>query len=175
MRSSVSARGAIVVTEEQLSNQAVFRLAADPPPEVGEMQRRTTKSLLRAFPLGLRFSGKNMNPIPGYAVACSTVRRCVQRSSHSNLMAAHMTYACAMLQLAGGRAEPVRQHECAPPTPPTEFEFKMCARQETLPHPALQSVRTENSVRGGCVVDDRTRTWRSSSTLPYSTALPATF
>eukprot|EP00966_Prymnesium_polylepis_P278459 6433879-Prymnesium_polylepis.1 len=100
-----------------------------------------------------------MNPIPGYAVACSTVRRCVQRSSHSNLMAAHMTHACAMLQLAGGRTEPVPQHECAPHTPRTELELKMCARQETLPHPALQSVRTKTSVRSGCVVDGRIRTW----------------
>ena len=52
------------ITEEQRTSSAVARLAANPPPQVGPMQRRTAKWLLRPFPLGLRFSGKNMSPLP---------------------------------------------------------------------------------------------------------------
>ena len=49
---------------QQLSARAIVRLAADPPGAVGIMQQRTTRWLLRPFPLGLRFSGKNMSPLP---------------------------------------------------------------------------------------------------------------
>eukprot|EP00966_Prymnesium_polylepis_P122262 2826035-Prymnesium_polylepis.1 len=52
------------LTEAQLTAHAVARLAANPPPTIGAMQRRTADKLLRPFPLGLRFSGKNMHPIP---------------------------------------------------------------------------------------------------------------
>lgn len=65
-RSSVSRRkgSGPVLTEEQLLSAAIVRLAALPPPEVRAIQRRTTKWLLRPYPLGLRFSGKNMSPLP---------------------------------------------------------------------------------------------------------------
>jgi len=52
------------LTEEQQTMRALVRLAANPPLRVGKMQRRTAKALLRPYPLGLRFSGKNMSPIP---------------------------------------------------------------------------------------------------------------
>jgi len=52
------------LTEDQHSTLAIVRLAADPPPEVGLMQRKTRNWLLRPFPLGVRFSGKNMSPLP---------------------------------------------------------------------------------------------------------------
>ena len=52
------------LTEDQLSSYAIVRLAANPPAEVGFMQRRTAVRLVRPFPLGLRFSGKNMSPQP---------------------------------------------------------------------------------------------------------------
>jgi len=61
---TVNTRGSQGLTEEQLSSRAVVRLAADPPPGVGNLQRRTRTWLLRPFPLGLRFSGKNMSPLP---------------------------------------------------------------------------------------------------------------
>ena len=40
------------LTDEQLSSKAIVRLARDPPPAVGNIQRRTCKWLLRPFPLG---------------------------------------------------------------------------------------------------------------------------
>jgi len=52
------------LTEEKLSSSAIVRLAANPPPEAGWLQRRTLGWLLRPFPLGLRFSGNNMSPLP---------------------------------------------------------------------------------------------------------------
>mmetsp|Transcript_1998 Transcript_1998/g.5040 ORF Transcript_1998/g.5040 Transcript_1998/m.5040 type:complete len:1003 (+) Transcript_1998:348-3356(+) len=60
---SVSAAG---LTEEQKTSRAVHRLAVDPPFRVGVLQRCTSKRHLRPFPLGLRFSGKNMSPLPAW-------------------------------------------------------------------------------------------------------------
>jgi len=40
------------------------RIAYDPPSSVVAMQRRTACSLVRTYPLGLRFSGANPNPLP---------------------------------------------------------------------------------------------------------------
>ncbi|KAL1525655.1 hypothetical protein AB1Y20_020505 [Prymnesium parvum] len=54
------------LTAAQLSALASVRLARDPPPEVGTMQRRTASWLVRLYPLGLRFSGNNMNPLPAW-------------------------------------------------------------------------------------------------------------
>jgi len=66
--------GVIVgLTEEQLSSRAIARLATNPLPEVGLMQRRTTTWLVRPFPLGLRFSGKNMSPLPGWLAGTQSV------------------------------------------------------------------------------------------------------
>ena len=62
--SSVIVRGGVVLKEAQLAMLAIIRLAANPPPQVGTMQRRTASRLIRPFPLGLRFSGKNMSPLP---------------------------------------------------------------------------------------------------------------
>ena len=59
--------------EAQLASRAIVRLAADPAPEVGVMQHRTAKWLTRPFPLGLRFSGKNMSPLPGWLAGCHSV------------------------------------------------------------------------------------------------------
>jgi len=53
-----------VETEEEQSARAVALLAVNPPPQVGKLQKLTAKWLLRPYPLGLRFSGKNMNPLP---------------------------------------------------------------------------------------------------------------
>ena len=52
------------LSEEQQSANAIARLAANPPLQVGQMQRHTARWLLRPFPLGLRFSGRNMSPLP---------------------------------------------------------------------------------------------------------------
>jgi len=49
--------------ERQIAN-AVVRLAADPPPSVGQIQRCSAKHLIRPYPIGIRFSGKNMSPLP---------------------------------------------------------------------------------------------------------------
>jgi len=60
-------------TEEQQVSQAALRLAADPPLAVGRMQQRTTSHLLRPYPLGLRLSGKNMSPLPGWLAGAHCV------------------------------------------------------------------------------------------------------
>jgi len=57
-------RGTPGVADSVLSTAAIVRLAHNPPPEVGRMQQRTACKLLRPYPLGLRFSGSNMNPLP---------------------------------------------------------------------------------------------------------------
>eukprot|EP00966_Prymnesium_polylepis_P109886 2542685-Prymnesium_polylepis.1 len=59
-----SSQGVPGMTEEKLSSRAILLLASNPPPGVGRMQNLTSKSLLRPYPLGLRTSGKNMNPLP---------------------------------------------------------------------------------------------------------------
>jgi len=46
------------------SSRAIVRLACSPPAEVGSLQRRTARKLLRPYPHGLRFSGNNMSPLP---------------------------------------------------------------------------------------------------------------
>jgi len=61
------------VMEAQMAQRAIARLAANPPQVVGDMQRRTSKWLLRTFPLGLRFSGKNMSPIPSWLAGAHAV------------------------------------------------------------------------------------------------------
>eukprot|EP00966_Prymnesium_polylepis_P289876 6695801-Prymnesium_polylepis.1 len=63
----------LTLSKEQLSARAIVRLAANPPPPVGMMQRRTAIKLLRPYPLGLRFSGKNMSPLPGWLSGCQHV------------------------------------------------------------------------------------------------------
>ena len=40
------------LSDEQLSSRVIGRLAANPPPDVGGMQRRTRAWLLRPFPTG---------------------------------------------------------------------------------------------------------------------------
>jgi len=62
--SSVTVRGGSILTEAQLATIAIVRLAHDPPTSVGKMQRITAEKLLRPYPHGLRFSGKNMSPLP---------------------------------------------------------------------------------------------------------------
>eukprot|EP00966_Prymnesium_polylepis_P324761 7380784-Prymnesium_polylepis.2 len=63
------------LTDKQQSLRAIRRLVSNPSPQVGQMQRRTSGWLLRPYPLGLRFSGNNMSPLPGYA--CATRDDCV--------------------------------------------------------------------------------------------------
>ena len=53
----------VALTEQQMMSHAAFQLSSNPPAKVGSMQRRTSQWLLRLFPLGLRFSGKNMSPL----------------------------------------------------------------------------------------------------------------
>jgi len=60
----VNDEGQSLATEDQIALRAIVRLAASPPAEVGVMQNRTATWLLRPFPSGARFSGKNMSPLP---------------------------------------------------------------------------------------------------------------
>jgi len=62
--SSDDEQSGLSLTKEQLSQRAIVRLAADPPTRVGSLQRRTATKLARPYPLGLRFSGRNMSPLP---------------------------------------------------------------------------------------------------------------
>jgi len=66
LSSRSNANVGIGLTEEQQTARAIVRLAANPPPEAQDLQRRTARWLLRPFPLGLRFSGKNMSPLPAW-------------------------------------------------------------------------------------------------------------
>eukprot|EP00966_Prymnesium_polylepis_P272845 6303411-Prymnesium_polylepis.1 len=61
------------LTQEQVSSRAAVRLAFNPPSEVGLVQRQTARFLLRPYPLGLRFSGKNMSPLPGWLAGAQSV------------------------------------------------------------------------------------------------------
>jgi len=63
---SMSERGGAGFSEEQLAMAAVGRLAANPPAAVGRVQRLCAQRLLRPYPLGLRFSGNNMIPLPAW-------------------------------------------------------------------------------------------------------------
>jgi len=65
--------GALGLTEEQLTISAISRLAANPPQRVGNIQKMTAKRLLRPYPHGLRFSGKNMSPLPCWLVGAQSV------------------------------------------------------------------------------------------------------
>ena len=60
-------------TTQQLSSRAIARLAANPPPEVGVIQRKTKSWLLRPYPLGLRISGNNMSPLPGWLAGAQSI------------------------------------------------------------------------------------------------------
>jgi len=71
--SELGSAGKLGLTEEQLSTRAVVRLAGNPPLRVGLMQRQTSQRLLRVYPLGLRFSGKNMSPLPGWLGGAQSV------------------------------------------------------------------------------------------------------
>eukprot|EP00966_Prymnesium_polylepis_P253704 5863756-Prymnesium_polylepis.1 len=54
-RSSASSiEPGVVVREEQQVTGALIRLATNPPPEVGDLQRRSQSWMLRPYPLGLR-------------------------------------------------------------------------------------------------------------------------
>eukprot|EP00966_Prymnesium_polylepis_P314700 7271743-Prymnesium_polylepis.1 len=56
-----------------MSTAAIVRLARHPPSKVGQLQRKTSKWMLRPFPLGLRFSGKNMSPLPCWLTGAQSV------------------------------------------------------------------------------------------------------
>ena len=49
-----------------MQSRAAVALAYDPPDAVARIQKLAFKMLLRPFLLGLRFSGANMNPLPGW-------------------------------------------------------------------------------------------------------------
>jgi len=60
-------------SEAQVALLALLRLSTDPPAAVGRMQRRTAQKMLRMYPLGLRFSGKNMSPLPCWLAGSQSV------------------------------------------------------------------------------------------------------
>jgi len=93
--SSASAQ-VLGLTEEQLASRALIRLAANPPPQAGWLQRRTSHWLLRPFPAGLRFSGKNMSPLPGWLIGAQSV--CLNMSNVDLPVALHF----ALFKGSGG-------------------------------------------------------------------------
>ena len=52
------------VLHGEFGGRAAAKLAFEPSRQVAAVQQRTRTCLLRPFPLGLRFSGANMNPLP---------------------------------------------------------------------------------------------------------------
>jgi len=77
------------LTGVHLSMSAVDHLAAHPPSKVGVMQRRTCSWILRPFPLGLRFSGANMSPVPGWLAGA----QCVALNMSNNDLPLQLHYA----------------------------------------------------------------------------------
>jgi len=55
------------------AHAAWTKLAADPPGGFGRLQRLTAANLLRPYPLGQRFSGANMNPLPPWLAGAQYV------------------------------------------------------------------------------------------------------
>lgn len=86
----------VALTEQQMMSHAAFQLSSNPPAKVGSMQRRTAQWLLRLFPLGLRFSGKNMSPLPGWLAGCQSV--CLNMSNTD--LAVHLHF--ALFNSSGG-------------------------------------------------------------------------
>jgi len=76
-------------SDSQLSALATVRLAVDPPLEVGKLQGRTSNWLLRIFPHGLRFSGNNMTPLPGWLAGGQNVAL----NMSNNDLAVHLHFA----------------------------------------------------------------------------------
>ena len=76
---TMTAAGDRQISDEQISLSAIIRLTSNPPEEVGRMQRKTARWLLRPYPLGLRFSGNNMSPIPAWL---GGVDACVRTQDH---------------------------------------------------------------------------------------------
>jgi len=66
-------QGVLGRTEKSSSKAALVRLAADPSPQVHAMQRRSLRWLFRPYPLGMRFSGNNMSPLPGWLSGAQSV------------------------------------------------------------------------------------------------------
>ena len=95
----------------------VSSLAYDPRDEVADMQRRTAVRSLRPYPLGLRFSGANMNPCPFWLAGA---QHCALNMSNNDLS---VQLHHALFTGTSGYACPVRppRHTCmshhAPPTP----------------------------------------------------------
>lgn len=58
------AEGPVAQRPTTFGGRAAAQLAFDPPPQVAAMQKRTSTLLMRPYPMGLRFSGANMNPLP---------------------------------------------------------------------------------------------------------------
>ena len=54
-------------------NSVVTKFAHSPPPGVATLQHRSEAHLVRPFPLGLRFSGANMNPLPAWLAGAQYV------------------------------------------------------------------------------------------------------
>jgi|EP00966_Prymnesium_polylepis_P077069 hypothetical protein len=90
-----------VLTEEQLTPRAVARLATNPPPGIGKMQRRTSKYLLRPYPLG---TPCNIEPETARLHSCPTfccpLRFEVQRQEYDPLA-----------WLAQRGTEPLHEHD----------------------------------------------------------------
>ena len=93
MRGAVSTSQGDNLTDDQLSSRALVRLACDPPKEIGDIQRRTCVWHLRPFPLGLRFSGKNMSPLPCWLAGAQHVA-CAIRDWTQERTAQECTVAC---------------------------------------------------------------------------------
>jgi len=79
-----------------LSYRAIVRLAANPPQQVGTIQRRSACWSVRPYPLGLRFSGNNMSPLPGWLAGAQSV--CINMSNIDLPLQLHF----ALFGLSGG-------------------------------------------------------------------------
>jgi len=119
---------------------AVARFASDPPQEVGHVQRRTAKWLLRPYPLGLRFSGSNMSPVPCWLAGAQGV--CLNMSNNDNAVQLHFT----LFHGSGGYVlKPPLMRSVKSPPACRASDTQTCASAE-----AEGSFNSKSGAAGGC-------------------------
>jgi len=150
----------IGLTEEQQTSRAIVRLAARPPPEVKAMQQRTEKFLLRPYPLGLRFSGKNMSPLPCWLAGAQHV--CLNFSDTDTAVELHF----ALFDARGGYVLKPKEMASQPPSmvaraPSVEMASQSPSMQMRSPTPSLSRMPSAVGTReeGRDQQPDEDRAW----------------
>jgi hypothetical protein len=97
-----------------LSSRALLQLAADPPAEVGRMQRRSTQWLIRVYPLGARCRASN-SPWPCRLHFPAAVTATRARTTLDCTLAVPITAPDLLLPPHVRSRAPLRRQACASP------------------------------------------------------------